>query len=264
MNSHKIEVIAEIGISHNGDLDMAKKLIQKAKEAGADVAKFQLYDPKKRPDINAHPWKDVLLQSVVTRRFLRELKASCDYWQIEFMASVFDLDRINWCEEIGMSRYKIASKSLYDDRLTSKIISLGKPVIASLGMFNLDKGLPEVFLRGSVSLLHCVTVFSKAAPLDAIRLFDVADHYEGVLFPYFGKRLSRTKVVGFSDHTPGINFSIAAMALGATIIEKHFTLDNDLPGPDHLFSLLPGELAALCEARNEMQILWNNALRKVV
>ena len=241
-----IEIIAEAGINHNGDMETAKKLIHEAKKAGADVIKFQLYDPRKRPDIEQHPWKDIVLQSRLTKRQLYFLDQECDRADIEFMCSVFDVERVGWLEEIGVKRYKIASKSIHDKELAEAITATGKPVIVSYGMREsgketwIDKLTWEKDMSTSLKCLYCVSNYPTA-------LSDI-DFYDNDGYSIFDSLAH-----GFSDHTVGITVSIVAMSLGARIIEKHFTTSRVLSGPDHLLSCEPDELRQLCSFRDDIE-----------
>lgn len=238
--SRQIEIIAEIGVNHNGDMQVATDLIWQCKRAGADVAKFQLYDPRIRPDINEHKWKDVLLQSRLTKRQVMQLANECQKADIEFMASCFDIERVEWCELVGIKRYKIASKSIYDEELAEAIAKTGKPVIISMGRVNQKIGSPSIerIKQGNICELYCVSSYPA--------------QWEDLAFNIISRGGGFWKFVydGFSDHTPGITASIVAMGLGAKIIEKHVTLSRTMPGPDHSFSLLPEELAELCQHRD--------------
>ena len=236
----QIEIIAEIGVNHNGDMQVATDLIWQCKRAGADVAKFQLYDPRKRPNINEHRWKDVLLKSRLTKRQVMQLAMECKKADIEFMASCFDIERVGWCELVGVKRYKIASKSIYDEELAEAIAKTGKPVIVSRGMVDQKIGSPSIerIKQGNIYELYCISKYPA--------------RWEDLSFKVISKGGGFWELVyaGFSDHTFGITASIVAMGLGAKIIEKHVTLSKTMPGPDHFFSLLPEELAELCRHRD--------------
>ena len=212
-------IIAEIGQNHNGDMEIAKKLIDAAKEGGADIAKFQLYNVE---------WYREAKEAQLTKQQVVELADWCQQVGIEFMASVFDVERVSWCEEIGMKRYKIASRSIYDRQLIEAIARTGKDIIASLGMYH-EKEFPQINTRGRVDFLYCVAKY-PTLPEDL--------NFREVDF---------NKYSGFSDHTIGIEAALVAMARGAGIIEKHFTLDKKMHGPDHTGSMEPYELRQLVE-----------------
>ena len=233
-------IIAEIGINHNGSIHLAHELIRQAKQAGADVAKFQFYDPYKifGPD-GSYPNAEALAQALTVQFGFDDantLNQLCAQEGIEFMASVFDLERFGWVEALGVKRHKIASRAVENTELCRQMLATGKDTFVSLG-FWADAGVP--FVGTNVHYLHCV-------PKYPCSLADVAlpDAFEGA--PY----------VGFSDHTIGIEAALVAVARGAKVIEKHFTLNKGLAGPDHICSATPEELAHLCTyARRIEQVL---------
>ncbi|MBI2328757.1 MAG: N-acetylneuraminate synthase family protein [Chloroflexi bacterium] len=233
-----ILVVAEIGQNHNGDMTMARKLITAAKEAGADIAKFQLFDVEAIFPADDQRNK-MRKKAQLSREQVEEVADYCQKTGIEFMASVFDRERVKWCQDIGMKRYKIASRSIYDSQLIEAITDTGKDIIASLGMYR-EKGFPRIKTSGRVDFLYCVAKY-PTLPEDL--------DFLTVDFNQFS---------GFSDHTIGIEASLIAMARGARIIEKHFTLDKKLPGPDHIHSVEPDELKQMVEfARKCAKILYH-------
>lgn len=236
----RVQIIAEIGQNHNGDMALAKELIYAAKENGADVAKFQLYDVDSifQPDFR---WYAAAKQAELNKEQAFELAATCRLAEIEFMASVFDVERVAWCEEIGMRRYKIASRSVRNQPLLHAVALTGKDIIISLGMWD-GRGFPVISSRARVDYLYCVAKY-PTAPEDL--------DFASVDF----RRYS-----GFSDHTIGIDAALIAIARGARIIEKHFTLDRNMPGPDHAGSMEPHELASLCQyAKSFSAILYHGS-----
>jgi N-acetylneuraminate synthase/N,N'-diacetyllegionaminate synthase len=235
---NRVQIIAEIGQNHNGDMGLAKELIYAAKENGADVAKFQLYDVDSifQPDFR---WYAAAKQAELNKEQVLELAATCRLAEIEFMASVFDVERVAWCEEIGVRRYKIASRSVRNQPLLRAVALTGKDVIVSLGMWE-GRGFPVISSRARVDYLYCVAKY-PTAPED----LDFAS-------------IDFCRYSGFSDHTIGINAALVAIARGARIIEKHFTLDRNMPGPDHAGSMEPHELASLCQyAKSFSTILYH-------
>jgi len=225
----KTEIIAEIGHNHNGNIELAKKMIRTIKECGADVAKFQLYDIDtiKRP-IDSHYQE--LKDAQLTRRQLGELFRECQRVGIEFLASVFDHTRVEWTEELGVKRYKIASRSVRNYPLIAAIEATKKPIIVSLGGWE-HKFFPAI--KGDVSFLYCI-------PYWKLRL-------EGFKsLPHDFNRYS-----GFSDHTIGIKWAKEAIRRGAGIIEKHFTLDKNMAGCDQGGSMEPNELKELVNYAKE-------------
>ena len=220
-----LEIIAELHPQHGGDMGAIREYIRVAAQQGADVAKFQIYDAE--PLLGSDKWNYLQLSYEDTAT----IKRWCEQDEIEFMASVFDAERLRWCEELGVSRYKIASRTVaMDAPLCEAILATGKPVIASLGMWA-ESGLPFPD-SNDVSYLFCRSDYP--ALLENIPDFPV-DFVHGGL-------------AGYSDHTLGIDACLLAIARGARIIEKHFTL-NKLAGKPtekaHICSMTPSELAQL-------------------
>ena len=230
-----MEIIAEIGQNHNGNMSVARRLIAEAKECGADVAKFQLYDAKALFPKEGNLWFEYNCQTELSRADVDTLAAECDRIGIEFMASVFDTERIAWLEAVGVKRHKIASRSIKDPALVEGVAATGKPLLVSLGMWD-GKGVPKIKTPGKVEFLYCVSKYPT-------ELSDL--HFGDVDFSRYG---------GFSDHTIGIDAAVIAMSRGAKIIEKHFTMDKALYGPDHSGSMTPSELAELSRFRNSLSI----------
>jgi len=235
-------IIAEIGQNHNGDLEIAKKLIRSAREKGADIVKFQLYDVDRifPPDFQ---WYKEAKEAQLTKEQVLELAGYCENVGIEFSTSVFDLERLQWTEELGMKRYKIASRSIYEEELINKIASTGKDIMVSLGMYKEDS-FPEINTKGKVDFLYCVAKYpTMPEDLDFLNV-------------------DFRKYAGFSDHTIGITASLIAMARGARIIEKHFTLDKQMYGPDHSGSMNPNELGQLVRYSQQIEdILGHNTAK---
>lgn len=231
-----MEIIAEIGQNHNGDMDIARKLIHEAKACGADVAKFQVYDARRLFPQENNPWYDYNCTTELSRVHIEELAQECERVGIEFMASVFDTERVQWLEDVGVQRYKVASRSVRDSELIAVLAATGKPLIVSLGMWN-EPDFPAIAASAPVEFLYCISQYPT-------KLHDV--HLASVDF---------TRYAGFSDHTIGITAPAAAFARGARIVEKHFTLDKAMYGPDHEGSMTPNELRALHNIRTELQQL---------
>ena len=228
----RTEIIAEIGQNHNGDMDLAKKLIQEARKAGADVAKFQLYEARALFPKEGNEWFDYNCKTELSRDQIAMLAEECDNAGIEFMASVFDIARIQWLEDVGMKRYKIASRSIFETDLINAVAATGKPMLVSLGKWD-RPGLPDIHAPGGAHYLYCIAKYPPA-------LTEV--HLGKADFSIYA---------GFSDHTIGTAAPLAAMARGARIVEKHFTLDKEMYGPDHTGSATPAELAQMCTFRDE-------------
>lgn len=246
-NCNETLIIAEIGINHNGSLSMAKEMISAANESGADIVKFQTY---KADFVMTEHTPLASYMGEKGGNFLQlarslelsfdetlELQAYCSRLNIEFLSSPFDVPSCEFLGRIGMRRLKIPSGETVNPFLLRKAAETKLPLIVSTGMASLDEvRLSLEFLKrhesGPVTLLHCTTQYPAEPRFCNLLAMTTMAHTFGL-------------PVGYSDHTVGIEISIAAAALGATIIEKHFTLDKSLPGPDHAASLEPSEFQAL-------------------
>ena len=225
------EIIAEIGQNHNGDMALAKQLIKAAKQSGADVAKFQVYDARRLfPPKSENPWFDYNCSTELKKDDVLRLAEFCSEVGIEFMASVFDLERVEWLEQIGVKRYKVASRSIHDGELIARLVATQKPLIVSLGAWP-GPGLPNI--SGKVDYLYCVSKYP--APLPDLKLSKVDFKAHS----------------GFSDHTVGIAAACASFVLGSRILEKHLTMDKASFGPDHACSVTPAELEAIDRFRKD-------------
>jgi sialic acid synthase SpsE len=231
-----MEIIAEIGQNHNGDMQLARRLIAEAKAAGASVAKFQVYDARALFPKEGNDWYEYNCQTELSRSDVELLALECEQVGIEFMASVFDVERIAWLEAVGVRRYKIASRSITDTALVDAVGSTGKPLLVSLGMWS-DPHFPKIQASGSVDFLFCISKYPTS--LSELHLSEV----------------DFARYAGFSDHTIGIEASMVALARGARLIEKHFTLDKTMYGPDHEGSMTPSELRALCQFRDTVALV---------
>lgn len=254
MKNHVI-IIAEAGVNHNGNYDMAVRMVHEAKAAGADYVKFQTAVPElvissiapkaeyqKETTGAGESQLDMCRAIHLPLSDYAPLKQECDKAGIGFMSTPFDLVSIDTLGPLGMDYYKIPSGEITNLPYLRKIASKGRPVIMSTGMCEMDEidaaiGVLEAggMNREDIILLHCNTQYpTPFADVNLRAMREMADR--------FGVR------VGYSDHTVGIEVPIAAVAMGAVVIEKHFTLDRNLPGPDHKASLEPGELARMVEA----------------
>lgn len=227
-------IIAEIGQNHNGDMDAARRLIHEATDAGADIAKFQFFDVDTVFGPQYHPNQEARRRAQVSRDQAEFLAKECTAAGIEFMASVFDTERVAWCEEIGMARYKIASRSVKDTELVKAIGATGKDVFISLGMWDKDT-FPVIPTTGHVDYLYCIAKYPAS--------------YEDLDLAH----ADFTRYSGFSDHSLG-NFAVlVAVARGARIIEKHFTLDKNAAGPDHIHSVEAEEMREIVRFGREFE-----------
>jgi len=233
----KTEIIAEIGQNHNGDMELAEKLIKAAADSGADAAKFQLYDARKLfPGKAENPWFDYNCQTELSRKDVDHLHNICSKIGIEFLASVFDIERLEWLESLSVARYKVASRSINDSNLINALVNTGKPLIVSLGAWTHSQ-FPQIASEKPVEFLYCISKYPT--PLNDLGLSQV----------------DFKQYAGFSDHSLGISAACASFALGARILEKHFTLDKAAFGPDHQGSMTPTELMKLHEFRCDWELL---------
>lgn len=235
-------IIAEIGQNHNGDIGLACELIQEAKKSRADIAKFQLYDAKKLFPKENNPWYEYNCKTEISYKDLDKLIAECERNNIQFMASVFDIERFEWLVEYNIQDFKIASRSIQDNKLINHLLSSNKNMIISLGYWlkehnNNPDILPNFNSKGKIDYLYCISDYPT-------KLTDL--HLNKIDF--------QNKYSGFSDHTQGITAAMYAISRGAKIIEKHFTLDKTMYGPDHSCSMDPSELKILSTFNQELNL----------
>ena len=250
---NKVFIIAEAGVNHNGSFELAKQLVDKACEAGADCVKFQTFKPENLVNKNAQKAKyqikntgnsesqlDMLKKFSLTFDNFKELKEYCDKKGIMFLSTPFDLESIDFLADLGIKIFKIPSGEITNLPCLKKINSHKKEVILSTGMSTLNEiqDALNILKDCKVSLLHCTTEYP--CPYDNVNMKAMLTMKDKFNLP-----------VGYSDHTQGIEIPIMAVAMGATIIEKHFTLDKNMEGPDHKASLEPDELKQMVkEIRN--------------
>ena len=246
----KVIIIAEAGVNHNGDINTAKKLIDVAAEAGADYVKFQSFKADKlvSPDAKKADYqiKNTGKEDDSQYQMLKQLELSvddhielieyCSLKKIKFFSTAFDLDGISYLSSLNLGVFKIPSGELTNFPYLRAVANTGLPVILSTGMANLDeiqKSVQVLISNGTkknqITVLHCNTEYPT--PMIDVNLKAMLTIKE---------KLGVS--IGYSDHTLGIEVPIAAVALGAEVIEKHFTLDRGLKGPDHKASLEPKEL----------------------
>jgi N,N'-diacetyllegionaminate synthase len=254
-----VYIIAEAGVNHNGNPELAKNMIDKAKEAGADCIKFQTFISKNIVTKNANKAEYQLHQTDANENQLAmlqklemsfddfiELDKYCKAQGIKFLSTPFDFESIEFLASINMEMWKIPSGEITNLPYLIRIAKMHKPIILSTGMSSL-KEVEEAMnvLRkngsGEITLLHCTTEYP--APYTDVNLKAMDTLKEKFHVP-----------LGYSDHTKGIEISIAAVAMGATVIEKHFTLDRNMEGPDHKASLEPSELKAMVRAIRNVEL----------
>jgi N,N'-diacetyllegionaminate synthase len=260
---NKTLIIAEAGVNHNGSLEIAHKLIDTAKEAGADYVKFQTFKAEKivsRFTEKADYQKETTSSNESQLEMVKKLEldvdahndlmAYCKHSGIEFLSTPFDLDSIELLHQLGLSIFKIPSGEITNYPYLKALAKFNKKVIISTGMATLgdiEGALITLTENGTdyqnITILHCNTEYPT--PFEDVNLNAIQTIRQAFKLP-----------VGYSDHTLGIEIPIAVVALGATVIEKHFTLDRNLPGPDHKASLEPSELKMMVLAiRNVEQAL---------
>jgi len=244
-----VYVIAEAGVNHNGSLELAKQMVLKAKECGADCIKFQTFSAKNLVTKNAQKAQyqvkntgipggqfEMLKSLELSEADFLELKVLCDDVQIEFMSTPYNFGDVDLLERIGVSVYKVASAMLVEPIFLKKIAKTNKPVILSTGMATIEEiceAVNEMKSAGNESfyVLQCTTDYPAGISEANISTIETI-------------RKVFNCPVGFSDHTTGDIAAIVAASIGACIIEKHFTLDKSLPGPDQINSLEPKEFKA--------------------
>lgn len=263
-------IIAEAGVNHNGSIEMARKMVEAARECGVDYIKFQTFKAEKIANkfaLQADYQKRNLHEDSSQVEMLRKLeladkdfvllKTYCDSRDVRFMSTPFDLESIDFLAGLGMDYMKVPSGEITNLPYLRKIASKGIPVIMSTGMCGLGEieDALDILYKGGIStgditLLHCNTEYPTP-------MADVNLRAMETLRSAFGTK------VGYSDHTRGIEVPVAAVAMGASVIEKHFTLDKSLPGPDHVASLEPSELRAMVDAIRNIELAVGTSVKRV-
>ena len=269
MIGKKVFIIAEAGVNHNGDINLAYKLIDVAKEAGADAIKFQTFKTEKiiskYADMASYQKKnlssnesqyEMVKKLELSYKEFKKLKDYCDEIEIMFLSTPdeeYSLDFL--VDELDMPFIKIGSGEVTNLPYLRKIAAKRKPLILSTGMSNLREveeainTIKDVSPNAEISLLHCTTNYPT--PFEEVNLKAMQTLAAAFKLP-----------VGYSDHTLGIEIPIAAVAMGAKIIEKHFTLDKKLPGPDHKASLEPNELKEMVKAIRNIEMALGDGIKK--
>lgn len=264
-----VYIIAEAGVNHNGNVDLAEKMIKIAADCGADAVKFQAFNSDLLAS-HGSPLADYQKKNVRTARtqrtMLRELelqagdfvrlKAACEKAGVEFLVSPFDLESLKMLFTLGVNAVKIASSELTDTPLLAAIAARKVPALMSTGMSTLDevKAAIKVLRSGKlkeIALFHCVSAYP--APYDQSNLRAISTLKKNFAVP-----------VGYSDHSPGLHIGVAAVAAGAMLLEKHFTLDRKMPGPDQALSLEPSELHSFVTAVRQVEKAMGNGIKEPV
>lgn len=264
-----VTIIAEAGVNHNGDLGMALRLVDVAADAGAEYVKFQTFSAAKlvtRRALKADYQTAALGADESQYEMLRRLELSteahhaiaahCRSRAIGFLSTGFDVESIDFLISMGVELIKIPSGELTNLPYLRRAGRSGLPVVLSTGMADMAEveaalaALEQAgTVRAAITVLHCTTEYPAAMADVNLRAMLAMRDRLGV-------------AVGYSDHTPGIEIPVAAVALGATLIEKHFTLDSTLPGPDHRASLEPPELTAMIAAIRNVELALGDGVKK--
>lgn len=267
---NKTLIIAEAGVNHNGDINLAKRLIDVATDAGADLVKFQTFNANRQVTRTAkkanyqtqitdssESQQEMLSKLELTEVMHHELIAHCKKNNIGFLSTGFDIQSVDFLSSLGQECFKVPSGEITNLPYLRHIGRLIKKIILSTGMSTLgdieaaidvleDAGTP----RAKITVLHCTTEYPT--PMAEVNLRAMQSIHTA-----FGT------AVGYSDHTQGIEVAIAAVAMGATVIEKHFTLDRNLPGPDHQASLEPAELTAMVSAIRNIEVALGDGIKRL-
>jgi N,N'-diacetyllegionaminate synthase len=267
----KTLIIAEAGVNHNGDIELAKKLIDVAADSGADFVKFQTFNADKlvtetaskadyqkvTEDVTESQYK-MLKKLELTEAVHRELISHCTKRSISFFSTGFDIESVDMLASLGQELFKIPSGEITNFPYLRHIGKLGKNVILSTGMSNMDEIERAINVleasgtaRTGITVLHCTTAYP--APIEDVNLLamqSIRDRF--------------SVGVGYSDHTLGIEISLAAVAMGAIVIEKHFTLDRSLPGPDHRASLEPLELQSMILGIRKIEQALGDGIKRMM
>ena len=262
----RVIIIAEAGVNHNGSVSLAKKMVDAAKEAGADYVKFQTFVPQalvasyaskaeyqKAATGSDETQLQMLNKLALTKDNFKELRDYCSTVGIGFISTPFDMGSIDFLESFDMDFWKIPSGEVTNFPYLVAMAKTGRKIIMSTGMCNLSeiKDAIEVLESNGaddITLLHCNTQYPT--PFDDVNLQAIKTISE-----------STGKPVGYSDHALGIEIPIAAVAIGASVIEKHFTLDRNMGGPDHKASLTPDELKEMVTSIRNVERAMGNGIK---
>lgn len=262
-------IIAEAGVNHNGSLKLAKKLVDEAKNAGVDCIKFQTFIAenivsktavkaeyqKQNTNNSSESQYNMLKKLELSFPDFIELNNYCKAKNIQFLSTAFDFDSIDFLSSLDMNVWKIPSGEITNLPYLIKIANLGKDVILSTGMSTMEDiqnalSVLKTNGAGNITVLHCTTEYP--APFTDVNLkamLTIKDEFN--------------VNIGYSDHTKGIEIPISAVALGATVIEKHFTLDKNMQGPDHKASLEPYELKKMVESIRNVESALGDGIKRL-
>lgn len=257
-------IIAEIGVNHNGSVELAKNMIKSASECGVDAVKFQTFQSEELVTKTAEKAEyqqkntsdksqfEMLKKLELSFEDFKELKEYALKHDVLFLSSPFDKKSVDILEELDVPAYKLGSGELTNFDLIDYLQKTGKPIIFSTGMATLDEIKDTygfIHDKNKIIFLHCITGYPTS--------------FEEANLNFIKTLKSELDVpIGFSDHSPGIELPIAAVALGACVIEKHFTIDKNLKGPDHKASLNPIEFKAMVDAIRNVEVAMGDGIRK--
>ncbi len=259
-NGQPCYVIAEIGSNHNGNYDMACELIEKAKDAGVNAVKFQTFRAKdhyskKTPKIDLY--KEGIYELIekleIDRSWHSKLSPFCNKLNIDFLDSPCDKEAINMAVSVNMPIIKIASYDMVDIRLVEEIAKTGRGVMFSTGMSTTAEIETAINIcrnnnNDKIIVLQCTSLYPAPAHLSNLNSMRTMGNMFGV-------------ITGYSDHTLGDHIPCAAVAMGAKVIEKHYTLGRHLPGPDHNFAIEPNELKAMVDKIRDIESAFGDGLK---
>lgn len=260
-------IIAEAGVNHNGNFDTAIQMVKAAKRAGADYIKFQTFVPEKLVSESAQKAEyqkkttgtdesqlDMLKKLTLTNGEFWKIKKYCDELEIGFISTPFDLESVEFLESMNMDFWKIPSGEITNLPYLEKLAITKRRIVMSTGMSDMKEIKDAVALlerkgAGDITLLHCNTQYPT--PFCDVNLKAMNEI-----------KMETGKKVGYSDHTSGIEIPIAAVAMGAVMIEKHFTLDREMEGPDHKASLEPDELKKMVLAIRNIEKAVGDGIKR--
>ena len=265
----EVYIIAEIGVNHNGDLDLAKRMIKEAKEAGANAVKFQTYNTEKlchkntpkvayqiNSEVNNESHYEMLKKLELNKKDHFEIKSFCDKNDITFLSTPYDIESAKFLNnDLNISIFKTASADIIDIPLQKYIASTNKPCFISTGMASINEieriyKIYEKFKNNNFAFLHCVSNYPCSENSLNLNVISNLKNYFNI-------------TVGFSDHSLGSEASVASVALGAKIIEKHFTLDKSLSGPDQKASSDPEEFKELVRQIRRIERMLGNPIKSL-
>jgi N,N'-diacetyllegionaminate synthase len=267
--SNRTIIIAEAGVNHNGDIELAKNLVSAAADAGADLVKFQTFradrlvtqaapkaEYQKNLTDSAQSQFAMLRQLELSNQMHETLIAHCQACGIGFLSTAFDIESLDYLASLGIVTFKVSSGEITNLPYLRHIGAFDKSIILSSGMATLgeiESALEVIENAGTgrekITVLHCNTEYPT--PVQEVCLLAMCSIREAL-----------NVATGYSDHTLGVEVPIAAVALGATVLEKHLTLDRNLPGPDHKSSLEPDEFAAMVKAIRNTELALGDGIKR--